>query len=247
MADSPTPPPKPAPPTALYSSKPVPSNNGPAALATRPPHAEPDADIEATRPAPAVPPAPQEPDAPAHQAAFPRMDDDADFPPLGPSGGWTKVHPKIMFAQAAVAARHLTQVAAHSCATAHATAQIAQCTTNIMATGRPHNATKKHEPAPNTMEVTIAHDGGFEDGEKELAFHKRHHADVVCKLQKLFSTSVAAPPKILTGCWSQNVANTGNFVLTFAGKLDAKKLSSYGALINSLFGDSVLCPVQGFT
>ena len=161
--------------------------------ATRPPKAVPDAVPPATRPAPSIsdeaPPAsprldPREPDAPSTAPLLPRIDDVDSFPPLAPSSGWSRNRPKVTFAQASAKARHLTQAAAQARGAAKDKAQQVQRAQHSTYTGRPKGGVVRHSPAPNTTELTILRDGGFEDDAQETAFRARHKADIVRELQR---------------------------------------------------------------
>ena len=248
--DSPPPPAKPTIPPPMHSSRPT---SGPAA--TRRPPAAPDATNVATRPAPAPsdatqPPglATRQPDAPVSEVPPPRVDDDVAFPPLAPTSGWTSSRPKVTFAQASSAARHITQSSAHARQQAKTTAQRARQATGTTYTGRPKSGTTRPTPAPNTTELTVLREGGFDDEQVETAFRARHKADIVREMQRLFSAKLAKPPKILEGRFTRSLAASGNFVLVLSGLYANSTINSFTSLVQTVFGPkSSLCPIRGFT
>ena len=248
--DSPPPPARPTVPPPMHTSRPTSDT-----AATRRPPAAPDAPTTATRPAPVRPdgppptgPANRQPDAPVEEISPPRVDDDVAFPPLASTSAWTRSRPRVSFAQASAAARHLTQTAAHARNAARTSAQQVQKAQGTTYTGRPRGGDTRRAPAPNTTELTVLRDGGFDDEAQETAFRNRHKADIVRELQRLFSTKLAKPPKILEGRFSRSVTNSGNFVLTLSGLFAGNVIVSFTSLIQEVFGPkSTLCPVQGFT
>ena len=247
--DTPTPPARPAPSLPTHVARP-PSTTA----ATRRPPAVPDAST-ATRPAfessDATLPAGhsiRQPDAPVVDTLPPRIDDDDAFPPLAPSTGWTRSRPRVSFAQATATARHVTQSAAHARTTAKTAAQQVQRAQRSTYTGRPKGGATRAPSAPNTTELTVLRDGGFDDEAQETAFRARHKADIVRELQRLFTTKLAKPPKILEGRFAKSAASSGNFVLVLSGLYAGNVIVSFTSLIQSVFGPkSTLCPVQGFT
>ena len=247
--DTPTPPARPAPSLPTHVTRP-PSTTA----ATRRPPAVPDTST-ATRPALESSDATlptghtnRQPDAPVVDALPPRVDDDDAFPPLAPTTGWTRSRPKVSFAQATAAARHVTQSAAHARTTAKTAAQQVQRAQQSTYTGRPKGGVTRAPSAPNTTELTILRDGGFDDEAQETAFRARHKADIVRELQRLFIVKLAKPPKVLEGCFAKSAANSGNFVLVLSGLYAGNVIVSLTSLIQSVFGPkSTLCPVQGFT
>lgn len=248
--DSPPPPARLTVPPPMYSSRYTSDT-----AATRRPPVAPDATDVATRPAPASSDVPQptghatrQPDAPVSEVSPPRVDDDNAFPPLAPTSGWTKSRPKITFAQASSAAHHITQSAAHARQPAKTSAQHTQQATGATYTGRPKGGVSRTPTAPNTTELTVLHDGGFDDEQQEIEFRARHKADIVREMQRLFTTKLAKPPKILEGCFTRTVANSGNFVLVLSGLFANSVIKSFTSLVQTVFGPkSTLCPIQGFT
>ena len=245
--DTPPPPARPAPSIPTHVARPTST-----AAATRRPNVVPDAPV-ATRPTPESSDAFQptghstrQPDAPAVDVSPPRIDDNDAFPPLDSAPRWSR--PKVTFAQATSAARHITQSAAHAQRSAKAKVLQVQKATNTTYTGRPRGQPSNVVHRPNTTEITVLRDSGFDDEAQEATFRARHKADIVREIQRLFTSKLAKPPKILEGRFTRSVANTGNFVLVLSGLLAGHVILSLTSLIQSVFGPkSSLCPVQGFT
>lgn len=123
-----------------------------------------------------------------------------------------------------------------------------QRATNTTYTGRPKGGPTRPTPAPNTTELTVLRYGGFDDDSQETAFRTRHKADIVRELQRLFTTKLAKPPKILEGRFAKSSAHSSNFVLVLSGLFAGNVILFFTSLIQTVFGPkSTLCPIHGFT
>jgi hypothetical protein len=94
----------------------------------------------------------------------------------------------------------------------------------------------------------VIHNSGVEDQAIELAFQKRHPADIAQAVQRELNCVTANPPIILRGKWSDTVQKTGIYIFRLAGNLSAEVVHSYGPILCSIFpGKASVIPTRGWT
>jgi hypothetical protein len=107
-----------------------------------------------------------------------------------------------------------------------------------------------HSAAPlGFTEVVVTRNGGLDDVEEEAAFRRRAPVDIVQAAQRALHKASRNPPLILRGCWTENVAVTGNFVYRLAGDIPLPTLLACKDQLCEPFpaGDIWIVPTKGWT
>jgi len=101
---------------------------------------------------------------------------------------------------------------------------------------------------PAITEVTILHQGGFTDPNKELALHACAADAIVCEVHRNMAKAVAKPIPLKSGRWSVQPRSKGNFVYSFDGNIPFNQITPYEHILLAPFkGYGQLCPSLGWT
>jgi hypothetical protein len=107
-----------------------------------------------------------------------------------------------------------------------------------------------HTVAPlGFTDIVVTRNGGVDDLEVKMAFWRKNLVDIVQAAQRALNKASRAPPLILRGRWSENVAKLGNFVYRLVGDIPIANLLACKEQLCKPFLDGVswIVPTKGWT
>ena len=100
--------------------------------------------------------------------------------------------------------------------------------------------------ATSSMEITIIRRGGV-NSKEEQAIRNTEPKDIVDTVRKALNKATAKPPVVLGGRWSSQVQQTGNFVFTIHGVMDAHQVQGISLYLCDPFpGECYAVPLDGW-